>query len=100
LRSFLFDLDGNIVLSAAQIGFRIAPLGEHPEIIRRLIAVADEFNWLEEQDATALLLSHGSSARILAKNIMEERIGKGKRPDWQMTSWRILQHLAEEGIRP
>jgi hypothetical protein len=98
LRSFLFNHDGNIVLTAAQIGFQIAPSYEYSEIMRRLIAVADGFNWLEEQDAIALLLSHGPFAHSLAKEIMQERESNGEQPDGRMPSWRILQHLIDEDL--
>jgi hypothetical protein len=99
LQAFLFDDDGNIVLSTAQIGFRVAPSHAYPEIMRRLIAVADGFNWLEEQDATVLLLSHGSFAHVSARRMMQELTSAGKQPDWRLPSCRILRHLIDEDLQ-
>jgi hypothetical protein len=98
LRPFLFEEDADVVLSTAQIGFRVAPTSEHPPIIYALIRVADKFNWLQERDVTELLIAQGPIARRIASSIQQNRRDHGVEPQWDLPSCRVLQHVLDGNI--
>jgi hypothetical protein len=95
LRSFLFEEDADVVLSTAQIGFRVASAHDHTPIVQALIRVADKFNWLQERDATKLLNAHAPIARRIASSILQKRRDRGEDPVWHLPSYRVLQHVLD-----
>jgi len=93
LRQFLWENDPGNVIAAAQIGLRIAPEAEWPEIITALFKTASKLNSLQEEDVQQLLDAHPVMAREIALQIARNRKDAGEKPNWLSPSWRILNHL-------
>ena len=93
LRGFLWENDPGNVIAAAQIGLRIAPSTEWPEIITALLEISARLDSVQEEDVQQLLDAHPVIARKIARQIVTRRKGSGEKPNWLSPSWRILNHL-------
>jgi hypothetical protein len=98
LRKFLGDDDPGIVISAARIGFSVAPERERAQLMTALFKVAGKFNYVQEEDAIQLLDSHPSIAREAALRIAKHKKESGQQPTWLSPLWRVLNHVACVGL--
>jgi hypothetical protein len=99
LRPFLWESDPASVIAAAQIGFRVAPETERPDITVALLEIAEEFDFVQEEDVQQLLDAHPGIAREIALQIAKYRKESGKKPHWLSPSWRILNHVLGDDSR-
>jgi hypothetical protein len=93
LRGFLQDRDTDVVIAAAQIGFRVAPIEDYPDIAKALFRVSSHLNWAQEDDVCRLLEDHRDIARELSHALVREREFRGEHPNWLRSDWRILKHI-------
>ncbi len=98
LRSILWEDDPGTVISAAQVGLKVAPELEYPQIMIALLRVADKLNWVQETDALQLLDAHPRVAREAARQVAKLRAQSGEHPNWISPFWRILQHVLGEEL--
>ena len=85
------------MIAAAQIGLRVAPDTELPEIIIALLEIAQELGFVQEDEVEQLLDAHPGIAREIALQIAKQRKDSGERPNWLSPSWRILNHVLGRG---
>jgi hypothetical protein len=93
LRRFPWESDPGIVIAAAQIGLRVAPETERPEIITALLEIGARLDSVQEEDVEQLLDAHPDIAREIALQIAKHRKDSGEMPNWLSPSWRILNHV-------
>jgi hypothetical protein len=93
VRRFLWESDPGNVLAAAQIGFRVAPKTEWPEIMTALLEIAGRLDCVQEEDIEQLLDAHPGIAHEIALQVVKRRKDSGERPNWMSPSWRILNHV-------
>ncbi len=93
LREFLQDLDTDVAVAAAEIGFQVAPVHDYPDIAKALFRISSHLNWAQEDEVCRLLDDHGEIARELAQMIVRERTSTGEHPNWLRSDWRILKHV-------
>lgn len=93
LRQFLFERDADVVIAAANIGSRIACVGDQEQIVEALFRISSHLNWVQEEQVATLLDVHREIAYKIAKAIADGRRSNGERPNWLSPSWRILRHV-------
>jgi HEAT repeat protein len=90
---FLWESDPGTVIAAAQIGFRVAPDTELPEIVIALLEIAKKPDFVQEDEVQQLLDAHPGIAREIARQIAKQRKDSGEKANWLSPSWRILNHV-------
>jgi hypothetical protein len=91
----LKDEDPAVVISAAAVGFRVAPQQEFPAIVQALFRVAPKLNWLQEDEVIRLLDEHKALAHSVARQILADLRAHGQHENWLSPAWRILWHLEQ-----
>jgi hypothetical protein len=90
---FLWVSDPGTVIAAAQIGFRVAPESELPEIITALVEIAKSPDFVQEEDVDQMLDARPGVAREIVLQMAKHRRGAGEKPNWLSPSWRILNRV-------
>ena len=93
LRDFIHEQDPAILVAVSQLGFRVAPESEYPEIVQALFRASIEANWAQEDDIIQLLEAHRDLACQAGWILVWERRARGERPNWLVPFWRILRHV-------
>jgi HEAT repeat protein len=89
----LEDEDPTVIISAATVGFRVAPEEEYPGIISALFRLTHKLNWLQEDEVVHLLDEHVALAHCEANRVLADLRARGERVNWLSATWRILGHL-------
>ena len=98
LRTFLQDLDTDVVVVTAEIGFQVAPVHDYPDIAKALFRISSHLNWAQEDDVCRLLDDHWEISRELGQTIVRERKSRGEHPNWLRSDWRILKHMLKSEL--
>lgn len=98
LRGFLLEQDPDVVIAAVSIGLSISQYAQEETMLRTLFRVSCHPNWVQEDQIAELLDAHRTSAKCVARVIVEEHKARGEHPNWLSPLWRILKHVLGEEL--
>jgi len=92
IRSFLYEVDADVVIAAATIGSRMTGTADQKEIVQSFFHISGHLNWAQEDQVTTLLEANREIACATAQTIVDDKRNRGERPNWLNPAWRILRH--------